>query len=128
MPGTPRVEQKTQETPTGDKIEIDKFSVAPNGHTEGLFIICSVRFPEAVAARLGGTNGLLQIGRKDELSTMSVVHAQLKSEQQIVLRGCPGLELRAFLPPSWVVCWSAGLRPGSLAWCLQAKHPAPNIR
>jgi hypothetical protein len=58
-----------------------------------LFIICSVRFPEAVAGRLGGTNGLLQIGRKDELSTMSVVHAQLKSEQQIVLSGCPGLEL-----------------------------------
>ncbi len=96
MPGTPRLEQKTQETPTGN-VELDKFTVEPKGKKE-LFMIVSVRFPEGVSRQFG-TAKLLELGRQDVLSASQ---GQLKSEQQIVLSGCPGLEMEV-LPPKGAI-------------------------
>jgi len=93
MPGKPRQEQNTHETPAG-KVEVHKVAVEPKGKKE-LFMIVSIRFPENVGRQLGGTEKLLGLGRKDLLSASQ---GQLKSERQIVLGGCPGLELEV-LPP-----------------------------
>jgi hypothetical protein len=97
MPGTPRLQQNTQETPTG-KVELHKFTVEPKGKKE-LFMIVSTRFPEDLGRKLGGREKLLELGRKDLLSASQ---GRLKSERQIVLNGCPGLELEV-LPPKGAV-------------------------
>jgi hypothetical protein len=97
MPGTHRLEQRTQETPAG-KVELHKFTVEPKGKKE-LFMIVSVRFPNDVSRELGGTANLLELGRKDVLSASQ---GQLKSEKQIVLSGWPGLELEV-LPPKGAI-------------------------
>jgi hypothetical protein len=50
MPGTPRLERKTQETPAG-KVELHKFIVEPKGKKE-LFMIVAIRFSDEVAKQL----------------------------------------------------------------------------
>jgi hypothetical protein len=97
MPGTPRLEQNTQETPAG-KVELHKFAVKPTGKKE-LFMIVSTRFPEAVSRRLGGPEQLLELGRKDLLFASQ---GELKSERRVVLSGYPGLELEV-LPPKGAI-------------------------
>jgi hypothetical protein len=97
MPGTPRLEQKTQESPAGN-VELNKFTVEPKGKKE-LFMIVSIRFPEGLARELGGKAKLLELGRTDLLSASQ---GQLKSERQLSLSGCPGLELEV-LPPKGAI-------------------------
>jgi hypothetical protein len=97
MPGTPRLEDKTQETPAG-KVEVYKFTVEPKGKRE-LFMIVAVRFPEAVAEELGGKEKLLELGRQDLLTASQ---GQLQSERPIVLGSVPGLELEV-LPPKGAI-------------------------
>jgi len=97
MPGTPEHQQNIRDTPTG-KVELHKYAVQPKGKKE-LFMIVSTRFPEDVGRRIGGTEKLLELGRNDVLSASQ---GQLKSERQIVLNGCPGVELEV-LPPKGAV-------------------------
>lgn len=97
MPGTAKCEQNTQQTP-GGAVELHKFIVEPKGKEE-VFMIVSVRFPEGVANQLGGPQNLLELGRQDLLSACQ---GQLQSERQIVLNGCPGLELEV-LPPKGAI-------------------------
>jgi hypothetical protein len=97
MPGTPRWEQKTQETPAG-KVELHKFSVEPKGKKE-LFMIVSIRFPENVSRGLGGTEKLLELGQQDLLSGSQ---GQIQSKRQISLSGCSGLEMEV-LPPKGAI-------------------------
>jgi hypothetical protein len=97
MPGTPRLEQNTQETPAGN-VELHKFTVEPKGKRE-LFMIVSVRVPMDVSRELGGTERLLELGRQDLLSASQ---GQLLSERQIRLGSCPGLELEV-LPPKGAI-------------------------
>jgi hypothetical protein len=94
MPGLPRLERNTQQTPAGN-VEVHKFTVEPKGKKE-LFMIVSIRVPEVIGDRLGGAEKLLDLGRKDLLSAS---RGQVKSERRIVLDGCPGLELEV-LPAS----------------------------
>jgi hypothetical protein len=88
MPGLPRLQRNTQQTPAGN-VEVHKFTMEPKGRKE-LFMIVSTRLPEVLGDRLGGAEKLLDLGRKDLLSAS---RGQLKSERRIVLDGCPGLEL-----------------------------------
>jgi hypothetical protein len=88
MPGTPRQDHQTQQTPAGN-IELDKFIVEPKGKNE-LFMVMSMRFPDAVGRALGGPQKLLELGRKDVLAASQ---GQLKSEKQITLNDWPGLEM-----------------------------------
>jgi hypothetical protein len=88
MPGTPRLEEKTEETP-GGKVEIHKFTVEPKGKKE-LFMIMALRFPEDVGKQLGGRQKLLELGRQDLLAASQ---GQLQNERQIVSGTLPGLEL-----------------------------------
>jgi hypothetical protein len=97
MPGTPHLEQKTQETEAGP-IELHKFIVTPKDGKE-LFMITSTRFPEDLAGQLGGTEKLLDLGRQDLLAAS---RGQLKSERHIDLAGHPGLEVE-LLPPKGAV-------------------------
>ena len=89
MPGTPRLEQKTEETPVG-KVELHKFAVVPKGKKNELFMVVSIRYPEEVSDQLGGAEKLLEIGRQDLLAACQ---GQLRSEKRIVLSGYPGMEL-----------------------------------
>jgi hypothetical protein len=98
MPGTPSLDQQTKESPAG-KVELAKFTVKPKGKNE-LFMIVSLRFPEAVGRALGGTQKILEIGRQDVLSSSQ---GQLKSERQISLSGCPGLELEVVPPKGAII-------------------------
>jgi hypothetical protein len=93
MPGTPQIERETHETPAG-KIELLKFVVEPVGKKE-LYMITSLRFPNDVSRELGGTEGLLELGRQDLLAASQ---GQVQTEKQIVLAGCLGLELE-IVPP-----------------------------
>jgi hypothetical protein len=97
MPGTPRSELKTQETPAG-KVELHKFAVEPKGKKE-LFLIVMVRFPEEVADELGGAQKLLELGRQDLLQASQ---GQLQAERPIALNGRAGLELEV-LPPKGAI-------------------------
>jgi hypothetical protein len=97
VPGTPRVEHTTQETPAG-KVELHKFMVEPKGKKE-MFLVLSIRYPEEVSRELDGPEKLLQIGRQDLLSASQ---GQLQSERPIVLNGWPGLELEV-LPPKGAI-------------------------
>ena len=78
MPGTPRIQQKTQETPAGN-IEVCKFIV----EKKGTFMICSIRFPPDMGLKLGGVEKLLEIGRKDILACLEAVHGDVDSERHI---------------------------------------------
>lgn len=89
MPGTPRVEHKTQETPNGT-LEVDKFTLLAKGRKKELFMVAAIRFPNSVAAALGSQEGLLEVGRKDAIAAC---RGELKSEKRILLSGQPGLEL-----------------------------------
>src|SRR5205085_2249831 len=60
MPGTPRLDQKSQETP-GGTVELYKFMVEPKGKKE-LFMILAVKFPYAVAHDFKDTDKLLTLG------------------------------------------------------------------
>jgi hypothetical protein len=53
-------------------------------------MIVAVRFPEAAAKRLGGREGLLQLGRQDVLTGSQ---GRLKSERPIQAGDLAGLEL-----------------------------------
>ena len=88
MPGTPRLEEKTQETPTG-KVELHKLMVEIKERNE-LYVIVALRFPDEVARKFGGTAKLLEVGRQDIVSASK---GQITSERQITLSGYPGLEL-----------------------------------
>jgi hypothetical protein len=89
MPGTPRKEQQINDTPAG-KVELYKFIVEPKG-TKEMFMIVTVRFPKAVASKLGGPDKLLDLGRKDILAVGS---AQVEHERRFSVKGHPGLELQ----------------------------------
>jgi hypothetical protein len=88
MPGTPRLEQQTQESPAGN-MEMHKFSVQPKDKKE-LFMVVSFRFSGVVSRNLGGKEKLLELGRQDILKASQ---GQIKSEKRIDLNGCPGLEI-----------------------------------
>src|SRR5437773_8221988 len=88
MPGTPRLEQNTQETPAGP-VEIRKFTVWPKGKGE-FFMVVLVRFPEDVGQQLGGTQKLLEAGRQDVLTASE---RQITNQRDIFLNGWRGLEL-----------------------------------
>jgi hypothetical protein len=97
MPGTPQVEEKNQETPTGS-VELRKFLVTPKRNKE-LFMIVVIRFPVEFGPDLGGTEKLLDLGRQD---LMKASQGQLKSERAIFLDGHRGLELE-ILPPKGAI-------------------------
>jgi hypothetical protein len=97
MPGTPRLEEKIQETPAG-KVEVRKFTVEPKGKKE-FFMILAVRFPEGVGDQLGGKEKLLELGREDLLAASQ---GQVQSERPIVLGSVSGLELE-ILPPKGAI-------------------------
>jgi hypothetical protein len=88
MPGPPRLQRDTKQTPAGD-IEVYKFSVEPKGKKE-LFMIVSVRFPDVLSSKAGGAEKLLDLSRANILKASQ---GRLKSEHQIDLNGSPGLEL-----------------------------------
>jgi hypothetical protein len=93
MPGTPREEKQTQQTPAG-KVEVHKFLVEPQGKKE-LYFVVSMSFPESVGRQIGGPAKLLELGRKDLLSASQ---AEVVRERQFVVDGRPALELE-LLPP-----------------------------
>ena len=93
MPGPPRLQRNTQQTPAGN-VEVHKFTAEPKGKKE-LYMIVATRMPEVIGDRLGGTEKLLELARKDLLSASQ---GQLRSERRIVLDGSPGLEMEV-LPP-----------------------------
>ena len=98
MPGTPLLEESSQETPNG-AVEIHKFTVVPTGRRE-MFVIVSLCFPEVVSLELDGTEALLEGGREDVLTAF---RAQLSSEERIVSNGWPGLKLQALAPKGAMV-------------------------
>lgn len=97
MPGTPQMEKQERETPAG-VIEMHKVTVHPKGKDEA-FVVVSTMFPEEIAAELGGTAKLLELGRQDLLTSCK---GQLRSEKQVVLGGWAGLELEV-LPPKGAI-------------------------
>lgn len=88
MPGTPRLEQKTEKAPAGDVI-LSKFLVEPKGKKE-LFMIVRIGFPEAVARQIGDQEKLLQIAKED---LVAACQGRIQSEKPINLGGILGLEL-----------------------------------
>jgi len=58
MPGTPQVEQTSQQTPAGP-VEMHKFTVWTKGKSE-FFMVIVLEFPEDVGRQLGGERKLLQ--------------------------------------------------------------------
>jgi len=98
MPGTPQLEQQTKQTPAG-KVELNKFTVKPKGRKD-LFMIVSMQFPETVGRELGGTEGLLKLGRQDALSA---AQGQIQSERQIVFSGSRALELELLSPKGAII-------------------------
>jgi hypothetical protein len=88
MPGTPRSEEKSQDTAAG-KVETLKFMAEPKGKREA-FMVMALGFPPEVGAALGGHEKLLELGRKD---LVAATNGQVASERQIVQSGQTGLEL-----------------------------------
>jgi hypothetical protein len=97
MPGAPRVDRKTQESPAG-KVELHKFAVEPRGKKE-LYLIVSLHFPEEAGEQLGGASRLVELGRQDLLTASQ---GQLQSERPITLQGHPGVEMEV-LPPKGAI-------------------------
>ena len=62
-------------------------------------MIVAIRFPDDASDQLGGTAGLLEMGRQDFLIASK---GQIQSEKQIALSGFPGLELEV-LPPKGAI-------------------------
>jgi hypothetical protein len=88
MPGMPRREQTTHETPTGNVV-LQKFTVEPRGQRE-LFMIVAIQFPNDAARALGGTEQLLELGRQD---VVSATQGEVTSEQRIAVGGRSGVQL-----------------------------------
>ena len=88
VPGTPELGIRTQETPVGT-IELHNYAVKPKGKEE-LFMVISIRYPEDAAEQMGGTEGLLELGRQDVLAASQ---GQIRSEKRISVSGHPGLDM-----------------------------------
>jgi hypothetical protein len=88
MPGTPQLEQSSQETPAGP-VEIRKFTVWTKAKSE-FFMVVLARFPEDVGRQIGDTQKLLEAGRQDILIA---TQGQIRSQRSILLNRWPGLEL-----------------------------------
>ena len=93
MPGTPQLEQNTQETPIGT-VDMLKFTVWSKGKRE-FYMVVLVRYPEDLARKLGGPHKILELGRQDVLTSSK---GQIKSQRQIIMSGRQGLELELNTP------------------------------
>jgi hypothetical protein len=117
MPGTPREEQRMQETPAG-RVELRNFTVQPKNKKE-LFMIVSIHFPEGVGDQLGGPEKLLELGRRDLVTASG---GQLKSEKRITQNGSPGLEFEV-LPPKGAIIKARVFATRSQVYQLSAHVP-----
>jgi hypothetical protein len=88
MPGTPQVEQTSQQTPAGP-LEMHKFTVWTKGKHE-FFMVIVMAFPEDVGKQLGGERKLLQTSAQDVLVATK---GQVRDQREIYLNGWIGLEL-----------------------------------
>jgi hypothetical protein len=88
MPGTPQVEQTSQQTPDGP-VEMHKFTVWTKGKSE-FFMVVVLEFPEDIGRQLGGERKLLQAGARDVLVATK---GQIRDEREIYLNGWIGLQL-----------------------------------
>jgi hypothetical protein len=120
MPGVPRLDQNTQPTPSGN-VQVYKFSVMPKGKKE-LFMLIAIRFPESINQGIGGSQGVLALGRQD---LMTSSQGKLKSESQIELNGYPGLEMEV-LPPKGAIIKSRMYATDNQLY--QASIHVPKIR
>jgi hypothetical protein len=88
MPGNPREEQKSQQTPVGN-VETYKFTVMAMYGKE-MYLIVTLRFPDAISQQMGGPEKLLQLAKQDVIVTS---RGEIQSEKPIMMAGYPGLEL-----------------------------------